>query len=114
MVINRGEIWWAELPEPRGSEPGYKRPLLILQSNDFNKSKIKTTIAAVITSNLRLSAAPGNILLSTKNSKLPKESVVNVSQIITIDKSVLTEKIHALSNKIMSQVDEGLRLVLRL
>ena len=114
MVIKRGEIWWAALPEPAGSGPGFKRPLLIIQSDEFNKSKINTIIAAVITSNLRLAAAPGNLLLSTKNSKLPKESVINVSQLITIDKSVLTKKVHALSRKIMVQVDEGIKLVLKL
>jgi mRNA interferase MazF len=114
MVINRGEIWWAELPEPTGSGPGNKRPLLIIQSNEFNKSKISTVIAAVITSNLRLAGAPGNILLSAKGSKLPKESVINVSQIITIDKSLLTEKIHQLPNNIIMQIDEGLKLVLKL
>lgn len=114
MVIKRGQIWWAELPEPVGSEPGYKRPLLIIQSNDFNKSKINTIIAAVITSNIRLSAAPGNILLSTKKSKLPKDSVINVSQLITIDKSFLTEKINTLPHSIMAKVDDGIRLVLEL
>jgi mRNA interferase MazF len=114
MVIKRGQIWWAELPEPAGSGPGYKRPLLIIQSNDFNKSRINTIIAAVITSNIRLSAAPGNILLSTKKSKLPKESVINISQLITIDKSFLTEKINTLPRSIMEKVDEGVRLVLQL
>ena len=114
MVIKRGQIWWAELPEPVGSGTGYRRPLLIIQSNDFNKSKINTIIAAVITSNIRLSAAPGNILLSTQKSKLPKESVINVSQLITIDKSFLTEKVNTLSNLIMANVDEGVRLVLQL
>ncbi len=112
--MKRGEIWWSELPEPAGSGPGYKRPLLIIQSNDFNKSKINTVIAAVITSNLRLAGAPGNILLSPKRSRLPKESVINVSQIITVDKSFLTEKVHNLPNNIMNQVDEGLKLVLKL
>jgi len=114
MVIKRGEIWWAELPEPIGAGPGYKRPLVIIQSNDFNKSKINTIIAAAITSNIRLAAAPGNVLISSKKSKLPKESVINVSQIITIDRSFLTEKVHTLSDKIMAQVDEGVRLVLKL
>lgn len=114
MVIKRGEIWWAELPESIGLGPGYKRPLVIIQSNEFNKSKINTIIGAVITTNIRLSAAPGNVLLPAKKSKLPKESVINISQIITIDKSFLTEKVHSLSNKIMAQVDEGVRLVLKL
>ena len=88
----RGEIWWAELPKPRRSEPGYRRPLLIVQSDDFNRSRISTVIVAVITSNLRLALAPGNVALSKKASGLPKKSVVNVSQIITIDKSLLKEK----------------------
>lgn len=110
----RGEIWWAELPEPMGSEPGYKRPLLIVQSDDFNKSNISTVIAAVITTNTRLAAAPGNILLSSKLSKLPKESVINVSQIVTIDKSFLKERVHSLSAKLMLRVNEGLQLVLKL
>ncbi|WP_198145895.1 type II toxin-antitoxin system PemK/MazF family toxin [Desulfonatronovibrio magnus] len=114
MVIKRGEIWWAELPEPQGSGPGYKRPLVIIQANEFNESKINTVIAAVITTNLRLAAAPGNIILPKKKSKLPKESVINVSQIITIDKSFLTEKVNSLPMSVMLQVDEGMRLVLNL
>ena len=114
MVIKRGEIWWAELPEPVGSEPGYKRPLLIVQSNEFNNSNINTIIAAVITTNIRLVAAPGNILLPAKKSKLPKKSVVNISQLITIDKSFLTQKVHTLPNKTMEQIDNGIRLVLKL
>ena len=114
MVVKRGEIWWAELQEPVGSGPGYKRPLLIVQSNEFNKSKINTTIAAVITSNIRLAAAPGYVILSAKSSKLPKENVINVSQLITIDKSFLTEKVHTLSSKFMTRVDEGVKLVLKL
>lgn len=114
MVIKRGQIWWAELPEPVVSGPGYRRPLLIIQSNDFNNSKINTITAAVITSNIRLFAAPGNVLLSIKKSKLPKESVINVSQLITINKSFLTEKVNTLSNSIMANVDEGVRLVLQL
>ncbi len=114
MVIKCGDIWWAELPEPQGSGPGNKRPLVIIQSNEFNESKINTVIAAVITTNIRLAAAPGNILLSKKISKLPKESVINVSQMITIDKSFLTEKIKTLPASIVHQVDEGMRLVLNL
>ncbi len=88
MVIKRGEIWWAELPEPTASEPGYKRPLIVIQANDFNRSNIGTVIVAVITSNIRLALAPGNILLPAKKSNLSKKSVVNVSQIITVDKSL--------------------------
>lgn len=114
MVIKRGEIWWAELPQPTASEPGYKRPLIVIQSNDFNSSNIGTIIAAIITSNMRLAAAPGNILLPAEKSKLSKQSVVNVSQLITVDKSFFTEKVHTLSSKIMEQIDDGIRLVLKL
>lgn len=113
-MIKRGEIWWAELPPPDGSEPVYKRPVVVVQADEFNASRIKTIVAAVITSNLRLADAPGNVLLSAKHSKLPKESVVNVSQIITIDRSFLTERVHSLPDKIVAQIDEGLRLALRL
>ncbi len=114
MVIKRGEIWWAELSEPSGSEPGYRRPLVIIQSNEFNNSNIGTVITAIITSNIYLASAPGNILLPAKSSKLSKKSVVNVSQLITVDKSFLTDKIHTLSNKLMAQIDDGIRLVLKL
>lgn len=91
-MIIRGDIWWASLPAPIASEPGYRRPLLVVQSNDFNQSRISTVIAAVITSNIRLADAPGNVILSKKESGLPKKSVVNVSQLITVDKSFFTEK----------------------
>jgi len=114
MVIKRGEIWWAKLPEPVGSGPGHKRPLVIIQSNEFNSSNINTIIAIAITTNIHLAAAPGNVLLSIKKSKLPKKSVVNISQLITIDKSFLTERIHTLSSKVMEQIDDGIRLVLKL
>ena len=114
MVIKRGEIWWVELPEPTASEPGYKRPLIVIQSNDFNSSNINTIIAVIITSNIRLAAAPGNILLPAIKSKLSKRSVVNVSQLITVDKSFFTEKVHTLSSKLMEQIDDGIRLVLEL
>lgn len=114
MVIKRGEIWWAELPDPVGSEPSYKRPIVVIQSNEFNKSKIATIIAVTITSNMFLSSAPGNVTLPAKASKLPKRSVVNVSQLITLDKSFLTVKIHTLSSKYIEQIDEGVRLVLNL
>lgn len=110
----RGEIWWAELPEPSGSEPGYRRPVLILQSDAFNRSKIHTVVCSVITSNLRLAEAPGNILLRESDSNLTRASVVNVSQIITLDKSFLMECVGAISRRLMKRVDEGVRLVLDL
>ena len=96
MVVQRGEIWWANLPEPVGSEPGFRRPILVIQSDDFNRSRIATIIALVITSNIKLAQAPGNVLLPSKVTGLSKDSVANVSQVITIDKSFLSEKIGAI------------------
>jgi mRNA interferase MazF len=113
-MVNRGEIWWAELSEPKKSEPGYKRPLVIIQSNSFNKSNINTTICAVITSNLKLADAPGNIILNPKTSGLPKDSVINISQIITIDKSFLIEKVGELTNKQINRLENSLKLILSL
>jgi mRNA interferase MazF len=113
-VILRGEIWWAALPAPEASEPGYRRPLLIMQSDDFNLSRISTVIAAVITSNLRLADAPGNVMLAKKESGLPKKSVVNVSQLITVDKTFLTEKIGAIPAAKLKEVEAGIRQVLSL
>ena len=113
MNFKKGEIWWADLDEPRGSEPGYRRPVVIVQSDDFNKSKIKTVIVAVITSNLNLAKAPGNIKLgATKSIGLKKESVINVSQVVTLDKSYLTEKAGKLSANQRQELNEGLELVL--
>jgi mRNA interferase MazF len=114
VVIERGEIWWATLAKPRGSEPGYPRPILIVQSDDFNRSRIGTVIAAAITSNTRLAEAPGNLLLSRKSSGLPKESAVNVSQLITVDKAFLAKKVRKLSKREMAAVEAGLKLVLSL
>jgi mRNA interferase MazF len=113
-MVKRGQIWWAELPEPQASEPGYRRPVLIIQANEFNNSRICTVIVTAITSNLRLAEAPGNVLLPRAQSSLPKDSVINVSQILTLDRSFLTEQINALSTSVMRQTDEGLRLVLGL
>jgi mRNA interferase MazF len=112
MVMHRGEIWWASFPEPKGSEPGYRRPVLIIQSNEFNRSKINTVIAALITSNLALASAPGNVHLGSRSSGLPKESVVNISQLITVDKLFLTEKIKSIDPQKMKEVEDGLRLIL--
>lgn len=112
--MERGEIWWASLPEPRGSEPGWRRPLLIVQSDAFNRSRIRTAIAVVLTSNERLAAAPGNVLLAGSETGLPRDSVANVSQIITVDRQFLTERVSRLSAAKLRQVEAGLRLVLSL
>ena len=107
----RGEIWWADLSDPIKSEPGYKRPVVIIQADTFNLSKINTIIVAVITSNIKLVEAPGNILLTSKSTGLSKDSVLNISQIITIDKSILIEKIGDLSNKQLSKLNDSLKIV---
>jgi mRNA interferase MazF len=112
VVVRRGEIWWASAPEPRGSGPGSRRPYLIVSSDLFNQSRINTVIAAVITSNLRLADAPGNVRLPARGTGLARASVVNISQVITIDKAFLTQKIGRVSNTLMTAVDDGLRLVL--
>jgi mRNA interferase MazF len=113
-MVNRGQIWWAELAEPVASEPGYKRPVIIVQADEFNKSRINTVVVIAITSNLRLAAAPGNVRLSKAKTGLSKESVANVSQIITLDKQFLVEKIGELDNSTMQELDEGVTLVLGL
>ena len=112
--MQRGEIWWASLPSPKGSGPGRRRPVLIIQSDAFNASRIQTVIAAVITSNLDLAAAPGNLLLRRKDSGLPRDSVVNVSQVVTLDKAYLTERAGRLPKRHAGAVDEGIRLVIGL
>ena len=112
--MQRGDIWWATLRPPTGSEPGYRRPVLIIQSDDFNKSRINTVGVAILTSNLHLQSAPGNVFLSKRSTKLSKDSVTHVSQIVSLDKSFLTELIGRLSIDKMKYVDDGLRLVLNL
>jgi mRNA interferase MazF len=110
--MRRGEIWWATLPTPSGSGPGLRRPVLIVQSNPFNDSRIATAIVAVVTSNLALAEAPGNVRVGKSESGLSKPSVVNISQIITIDRTVLTQRVRAVPAGIQHRVDEGIRLVL--
>jgi mRNA interferase MazF len=114
MLIGRGEIWWASLPVPSGSEPGYRRPVLVVQSNTFNQSRIGTVVAIAITSNTRLAGAPGNVLLSTRSSGLPKPSVANVSQVMTLDRAMLDKKVKSLATLELARVEAGLRLVLAL
>ena len=110
--MQRGEIWWAQLGEPIGSEPGYRRPVLVVQSDAFNRSAIGTVVCVAITSNLKLAVAPGNVRITARTSGLPKASVVNVSQVVTLDKAFLSERLKELDAHAMRQVDEGLRLVL--
>lgn len=112
--MQRGEIWWASLAEPKRSGPGLRRPVLIVQADAFNQSRIQTVIVAVITKNMNLAEAPGNVSLTTRVSHLPVDSVVNVSQIITLDKSLLTDYVATLQSKKIKQVEAGMRLVLGL
>jgi mRNA interferase MazF len=114
LVVERGDLWWADLGEPEGAEPGFRRPVLIVQAEAFNRSRLQTVIAVVLTSNLRLVDAPGNVLMPAKATGLPKNSVANVSQLITIDRDFLTHKAGRLRGQLLKAVDNGLRLVLAL
>lgn len=110
--MKRGEVWWASLADPTGSGPGFRRPVLVVQKDAFNESHIATTVVVVITGNLHLAEAPGNIFLPKKSTGLPKDSVANVSQIITIDKRFLTKRISNLPRPLYEKVEAGLELVL--
>lgn len=113
-AVQRGEIWWADVGEPRRSEPGYRRPVLVIQADTFNRSRIQTVIVAAITSNVELAGAPGNVLLPARSCGLSRDSVVNVSQLLTLDLSFLTEHAGTLPPRLERTVDEGLRIVLQL
>jgi mRNA interferase MazF len=112
--MKRGEVWWARLPDPAGSGPGYRGPVLVVQANTFNASRIATVIVAVITSNLGLGDAPGNVRIAKGDCGLSRASVVNVSQLITLDRSILAERVGTLPGAAFDRVDAGLRLVLAL
>jgi mRNA interferase MazF len=112
--MHRGEIWWASLSRPVGSGSGYRRPVLVVQANEFNASRIQTVVVAAITFNLKLAAAPDNVLCPRKDTGLSRNSVINVSQVVTLDKSLLTERVGALLSRLLRQVEDGLRLVLAL
>ena len=114
MVVQRREVWWADLEEPRGSEPGFRRPILVVQADSFNRSRLRTVLGVVLTSNARLLDAPGNVLLPAKNTGLPRDSVANVTQVVTLDEDYLTERTGRVPPKIMAHVDAGLKLVLDL
>ena len=114
MVVERGEVWWADLGEPIGAEPGYRRPVVVVQSDAFNRSRIDTTIAVILTSNRQLLDAPGNVLIQAKQSGLSKDSVANVSQLVTLDFVTLTERVGRVPMRLLARIDDGLRLVLSL
>lgn len=110
----RGEVWWANLPDPVGSEPGYRRPVLVVQDDTFTQSRISTVIVVIITSNIQLAEAPGNVLLPKGATGLSRDSVANVSQILTVDKAFLVECIGSLPNDLQEEIDDGLRTILYL
>jgi mRNA interferase MazF len=113
-LVRRGEVWWADLAEPRGSEPGFRRPVVVVQADAFNRSRISTAVCVVLTSNLRLANGPGNVLIPGKVAGLPKDSVANVSQFATVDRAFFEEQIGVLPSRFMKAIDAGLRLVLGL
>jgi mRNA interferase MazF len=112
--MKRGEIWWADLPAPVASEPGYRRPLIVVQIDEFNQSRINTVVVVVLTTNLQLAEAPGNVLLTAGQTGLPKDSVANVSQVLTVDKFFLTEKAGKVRKSDLQKIESGLRLVMGL
>jgi mRNA interferase MazF len=112
--VRRGEVWWASLPEADGSGPGYRRPVLIISADDFNESAIGTVVIAALTSNLRLAAAPGNVRLRRGEAGVPRSSVINVSQLYTIERTRLTARLGSIRGARLANVDFGLRLVLTL
>ena len=114
MIVERGQVWTADLGEPEGSEPGFNRPVLIVQSDAFNRSRLRTVTAVVLSTNVRLVDAPGNVLIPAKSSGLKKDSVANVSQVITIDREFLIELAGRVRGQLLKDVEHGLRLVLDL
>jgi len=114
MVIKRGDIWWARMPAPRGSEPGYRRPVVVISADAYNRSGLSTVIAAAVTANLGRAAAPGNVRLSKRDSGLPRPSVAIVTQLMTLDKRMLAEKVKHLPASVLSRIDNGLQQALSL
>jgi mRNA interferase MazF len=112
--MRRGEVWWANLRKPTASEPGYRHPVVVMQSDEFNQSAVRTVVVIAVTSNTRLAQAPGNVLLSRRSSGLPRESVANVSQLLTVDKSFLLDRVGALPRRLVEEIENGLRLGLAL
>jgi mRNA interferase MazF len=112
VTVSQGEVWWADLGEPRGSNPGFRRPVLVIQGDALNRSRIATAVCVALTSNLKWELAPGNVLLSESATGLPKESVANVSQIVTLDKSELTVRVGKLPKAKLELVLSGVDVVL--
>ncbi len=112
MVISQGDIWWADLPDPTGSGPGFRRPVVVVQGDSFNRSRLATVVCVPLTSNTKWAEAPGNVLLSTRLTGLPKESVANVSQIVSLDIALLTERLSKLPRTKLSLVLSGIDVLL--
>ena len=112
MVINQGDVFWVDLTEPSGSEPGYRHPHVVIQNNLLNRSRINTVVVCALTSNIKRAKAPGNVLLKKGESNLPKQSVINISQLFTVNKDDLVEKIGSLSRTRMNEVLEGIELLI--
>jgi mRNA interferase MazF len=112
MVISQGEIWWADLPAPSGSGPGFRRPVVVVQSDAINRSRIATVVCVPLTSNLTWADAPGNVLLDARTTGLPKDSVANVSQIVTLDRGLLTELVNKLASAKTSLIIAGINVIL--
>jgi len=111
-VIAQGDVWWADIAAPSGSEPGFRRPVVVVQGDSFNRSALRTVVAVPLTSNLRWADAPGNVRLTARATGLPRDSVANVSQIVTVDKSILTERVGKLSAAKLELVLSGIDIVL--
>ena len=112
VEIAQGEVWWADLPQPSGSGPGFRRPVVIVQGNHLNRSRIGTVVCVPLTSNLAWQTAPGNTQVASKDSGLPKESIANASQIVSVDRSLLTERTGRLSPKLLDQIMQSIDVVL--
>jgi mRNA interferase MazF len=112
--VSRGDVCWADLGEPTGSKPAKRRPVLVIQADPYNASKLRTTLAAVITSSTALAAMPGNVFIPAVASGLPKDSVLNVTALITVDKADLDPPVGRLPSSLMTEIDRGLRRVLAL
>lgn len=112
MVVSQGEIWWAELPPPAGSGPGFRRPVVIVQSDALNRSRVATVVCVPLTSNLKWAVAPGNVHLSARLTGLPKDSVANVSLIVSIDKNLLTSFVGKLPRSKLELIISGIDTVL--
>ena len=112
MVISQGEIWWADLPPPAGSGPGFRRPVVIVQGDALNRSRIGTVVCVPLTSNLRWADAPGNVSLTARLTGLPKDSVANVSQIVALDRALLTEAVGKLSGAKLELLLAGIDVIL--